>query len=55
MSWNATGLSETDGKQQVADRDVTFNQYGQRKADHRRELPTGAGRVGESPRWTPNR
>jgi hypothetical protein len=38
MSWRATDLSENDAKQQVADLNVTFNQYGQRNADDRRQV-----------------
>jgi hypothetical protein len=38
MSWKATDLSENEAKQQAADLNVTFNQYGQRKAEDRREV-----------------
>jgi hypothetical protein len=38
MSWKATDLSENEAKQQAADLNVTFNQYGQRNQDDRREV-----------------
>jgi len=38
MSWLATDLSENDAKQQAADRNVIFNQWGQRDEDERREV-----------------
>jgi len=38
MSFRATDLSENEAKQQAADLNVTFNQYGQRNADDRREV-----------------
>jgi hypothetical protein len=31
MSWRATDLSENEAKQQAADKNVIFNQYGQRE------------------------
>ena len=40
MSWHATDLAEDDGRQQAADLNVTFNQYGQRdQADCREGSP----------------
>jgi len=38
MGYRATDLSENEAKQQAADLNVTFNQYGQRKADDRRQV-----------------
>jgi hypothetical protein len=38
MSWRATDLAEDDARQQAADLNVTFNQYGQRDQADRREL-----------------
>jgi hypothetical protein len=38
MSWRATDLSENEAKQQAADMNVTFNQYGQRNPEDRREV-----------------
>ena len=38
MSWKATDLSENEAKLQAADLNVTFNQYGQRNAEDRREV-----------------
>src|SRR5215207_11140570 len=37
MSWKATDLSENEARQQAADLNVVFNQYGQRNADDRRQ------------------
>jgi hypothetical protein len=38
MSWRATDFAEDDARQQAADRNVTFNQYGQRDQADRREV-----------------
>jgi hypothetical protein len=38
MSWRATDLAEDDARQQAADLNVTFNQYGQRDQADRREV-----------------
>ena len=38
MSWCATDLAEDDARQQAADLNVTFNQYGQRDQADRREV-----------------
>jgi hypothetical protein len=38
MSWRASDLDENDAKQQVADLNVVYNQYGQREVRHRREV-----------------
>jgi hypothetical protein len=38
MSWRATDLAEDDARQQAADFNVTFNQYGQRDQADRREV-----------------
>jgi hypothetical protein len=38
MSCKDTDLSENDAKEQAANLNVTFNQYGQRKEDDRREV-----------------
>jgi hypothetical protein len=38
MSWHATELAEDDARQQAADLNVTFNQYGQRDQADRREV-----------------
>ena len=38
MSWGATDLSEDEAKQQAADMNVVYNQYGQREEKDRREV-----------------
>lgn len=38
MSWITTDLSENEAKQRAADRNVTFDQYGQRAEADRREV-----------------
>jgi hypothetical protein len=38
MSWRATDLGENDARQQVADLNVIYNQYGQREERQRREV-----------------
>jgi hypothetical protein len=38
ISWLVTDLSENDAKQRAADRNVIFNQRGQRDEDERREV-----------------
>jgi hypothetical protein len=38
MSWRATDLAEDAARQQAADLNVTFNQYGQRDQADRREV-----------------
>jgi hypothetical protein len=38
MSWRATDLAEDDARQQAADLNVTFNQYGQRDQADRKEV-----------------
>ena len=38
MSWRATDLAEDDARQQPADLNVTFNQYGQRDQADRKEV-----------------
>jgi len=50
MSWKATDLSENDAKQQAADLNVTFNQYGQRNAEDRPEVSPPA--PVDSATWT---
>ena len=38
MSWIATDLSENEAKQKAADKNVMFDQYGQRSESERREV-----------------
>ena len=38
MSWLATDLSENEAKQQAADRNVIFDQWGQRDESERRQV-----------------
>ena len=38
MSWRATDLGENEARQQVADLNVIYNQYGQREERQRREV-----------------
>ena len=38
MSWKATDLCENEARPQAADLNVTFNQYGQRSPDDRRQV-----------------
>jgi hypothetical protein len=38
MSWRATDLGENDARQQVADMNVVYNQWGQRQEGDRREV-----------------
>src|SRR5215207_10096027 len=38
MSWLATDLSKNEAKQQAADRNVIFDQWGQRDEKHRRQV-----------------
>jgi hypothetical protein len=38
MSWRATDLAEDDARQQAADLNVSFNQYGPRDQADRREV-----------------
>ena len=38
MSWLATDLSENEAKQQAADRNVLFDQWGQRQESERRKV-----------------
>lgn len=51
MSWLATDLSENDAKQQAADRNVIFNQWGQRDQNERR--PVDPPMPVESAAWEP--
>ena len=46
MSWRASDLAEDDVRQQAADRNVTFNQYGQRdQSRSQRSQPADRGGV----------
>jgi hypothetical protein len=38
MSWRATDLSENEAKQQAADMNVVYNQYGQREEKQSRKV-----------------
>ncbi len=38
MGWRATDLGEDEARQQAADLNVTFNQYGQRNEEDRHEV-----------------
>jgi hypothetical protein len=50
MSWRATDLSENEAKQQAADMNVVYNQYGQRNEKDRREVKPPV--AVESATWT---
>jgi len=50
MSWLATDLSENEAKQQAADRNVIFDQWGQRQENERR--PVDPPVEVESATWT---
>ena len=51
MSWQATDLSENEAKQQAADMNVVYNQYGQREEKDRREV--NPSMPVESAAWKP--
>jgi hypothetical protein len=51
MTWLATDLSENEAKQQAADRNVIFNQWGQREERHRQQVSPPI--QVESATWTP--
>ena len=50
MSWLARDLSENEAKQQAADRNVIFDQWGQRQESERREVKPPI--AVESATWT---